>query len=84
METADDLKRLYELTKNVQKQLESHFENSEYRPVISMVRRGKEGSHDHGVLAYALGMFGDSHHDHGIGDSRLRIDLTQDLSRRTD
>lgn len=66
METAEDIKKLYELTKNVEKQLESHFENSEYRPVISMVRKGKEGSHDHGVLACALGMYGNSRHDHGL------------------
>lgn len=84
METVEDIKRLYEITKTVEKQLESHFKNSEYRPVIRMVRKGKEGVHDHGVLACALGMYGISNHDHGTGEFLIQCDPSKDPGGRTD
>ncbi|MEK5417323.1 hypothetical protein BSK49_19130 [Paenibacillus odorifer] len=65
METAENLKKLYEITKVAEKQLESHFKDSEYRPIIIMMRR--DGAYDHGVLAFALGAHVVSNHDHSIG-----------------
>jgi hypothetical protein len=66
METAEDLKRLYGIKEAAQKHLEeSFFKDSQYRPVVSMVRRGGEGTHDHGVLASTLGFYSiPNNHNH--------------------
>ncbi|MEK5419363.1 hypothetical protein [Paenibacillus sp. FSL L8-0708] len=66
METAEDLKKLYEIIKAAEKQLEFHFKDSEYRPSISMMRR--DGAYDHGRLAFALGMHSTRNHSLGSFD----------------